>query len=220
MNYQKVKEFSILEPENEVKHVQFALWKIVKNLSGLLSLIMLAGCATVGEHGKSREEALIFGRIETVVTGPTMRIFKPAVRFFEIQNKDTGERFRVDVESADATFVFNLPPGKYELTRLQIMEGAFRSMAQITSEFHVSAAAVNYLGNWQVHVASPTFFRPISIEILNDLVEDSASLHATQTKIPDLPIRFEALTPVKADARLFHGYPYPRFKYFNRHHPT
>jgi len=79
-----------------------------------------------------------FGKIQAFLTGPTNRWSAPQVRFFELENLTTKERIRVDVESADSPFFLSLPAGEYELARVQINEGAFRSMAQLNETFEWS----------------------------------------------------------------------------------
>src|SRR4030095_14734888 len=77
------------------------------------------------------------GRVVVVLTGERSRIYQPAVRSFEIENRQTKERFTVEIESDNERFILPLTPGDYELTRVQINEGPFLSMAQLNSNFTV-----------------------------------------------------------------------------------
>ncbi|HKC94054.1 MAG TPA: hypothetical protein VKB81_08560, partial [Nitrospira sp.] len=75
------------------------------------------------------------GRAVAVLTGELSRIYKPAVRSFEIQKAKTKERFTVEIQSDDERFILPLAPGDYELIRVQINEGPFLSMAELASAF-------------------------------------------------------------------------------------
>ena len=114
---------------------------------------------------------MAFGKIQAYLTGPTNRWYLPQVRFFELQNLKTKERIRVDVASAESPFFVSLPPGEWELARVQINEGAFRSMAQLNETFEVSEGSLNYLGTWELKIHPPTYLRLIDVSVQSDLDE-------------------------------------------------
>ena len=133
-------------------------------------LLLLQGCVkdipAVPEG--SIQSNVAVGRVVAVLTGVRSRIYEPAVRSFEVQNRQTKERFMVDVESDDERFIVPLSPGEYELIRVQINEGPFLSMAELASTFSVSQDPVTYLGTWRFGVDSPKYGRMVSVSIIND----------------------------------------------------
>jgi hypothetical protein len=161
------------------------------------------------------------GRAVAVLTGKRSRIYEPAVRSFEIQNRQTKERFKVEIQSKNERFVLPLAPGEYELIRVQINEGPFLSMAQLASTFSVGQDPITYVGTWRFGVDSPRYGRMLSVSMLNDeddraqavetLMHDEASLEAR-------PVRTVLPHPSEVQARLFEVMPYPRVpRYFRRH---
>ncbi|HSC56050.1 MAG TPA: hypothetical protein VLC51_02540, partial [Nitrospira sp.] len=89
---------------------------------------LLQGCVkelpAVPEEGTVQSNVTV-GRVVTVLTGERSRMYQPAVRSFEVQNRQTKERFRVEIESDNERFIVPLSPGDYELIRVQINEGPF-----------------------------------------------------------------------------------------------
>lgn len=97
-------------------------------------VLFIGGCATAlptAPEVRDITTPIVFGRAVALVTGKTTRWYEPQVRFFELVNRKTHERFKVDVQSEDKTFVLQLPAGEYELSRVQISEGPFLSMADL-----------------------------------------------------------------------------------------
>ena len=185
---------------------------------GFMFLVM--GCAKeVVPLPKSlpKNKPVAFGKIQAFLTGPTNRWYFPQVRFFELQNITTKERFRVDVESADSPFFLSLPAGEYELARVQINEGAFRSMAQLNEKFEVSDGALNYLGKWELKIHPPTYLRLVDVSVESDLEEAKADVLALHPDLADLPIVAELPTPIETESRLVEIAPYPRMWWFCRH---
>ena len=160
---------------------------------------------------------IAFGKIQAYLTGPTNRWYAPQVRFFELQNLRTKDRFRVDVESADSPFFISLPAGEYELARVQINEGAFRSMAQFNETFEVTEGALNYLGKWQLKIHPPTYLRLIDISVESDLEEAKAEVLALHPDLAGLPIMAQLPAPTEKETRLVEIAPYPRMWWFCRH---
>ncbi len=136
-------------------------------------------------------------------------------------NRQTRERFRVDVESDDQQFVLFLPPGEYELDRVQINEGPFLSMAQLSSSFALEEGAISYLGIWRFGVDSPRYGRMVVVSMIPD---DQDRLQAEQfirDKYPDREAQSVVTRlpdPTHSEARLYEVMPYPRYPtYFRRH---
>ncbi len=158
-----------------------------------------------------------FGKIQAFLTGPTNRWYAPQVRFFELKNLTTKERIRVDVESADSPFFLSLPAGEYELARVQINEGAFRSMAQLNETFEVSDGALNYLGKWELKIHPPTYLRLVDVSVESDLEEAKAEVLSLHPDLAGLPIVAKLPTPKEKETRLVEIAPYPRVWWFCRH---
>jgi len=190
----------------------------------LLGLVGLFGCVTsmsaIPERVPAEDKAVAIGRVVTVLTGPTTRWYTPQLRFFEVVNSTTGERIRVDVQSDDAWFVLPLPAGEYELSRIQISEGAFLGMAGLEPRFQVNAGEVTYVGSWRFGVESPQYNRTV---LLSAVAEDQAAVRQALARYPELngrPVSTELLEPSTVETRLFEVPPYPRFWWFRRHHTS
>lgn len=82
-------------------------------------------------------------------------MYRPEIRFFEIQNRRTHERYIVEMDSANERFVLSLHPGEYELDHVQISEGPFLTMAQLTVTFPVRNDPITYVGIWRFGADSP-----------------------------------------------------------------
>ncbi|MDT3777165.1 hypothetical protein PJI16_06300 [Nitrospira sp. MA-1] len=165
----------------------------------------------------SVDQTIVFGKVQASLTGPTTRWYTPQIRFFELMNLTTKEWFRVDIESADSPFFLALPPGEYELVRLQINEGAFRSMAQLNSTFEVSRGGLNYLGIWEVKIHPPTYLRLVDVSVETDLEDAKAQVLSLYPDLAGLPITSQLPTPRDSETRLVEISPYPRVWWFCRH---
>lgn len=161
------------------------------------------------------------GRVVAVITGERSRIYEPSVRAFEVQNLETKERFMVEMESNDERFVVALSPGDYELTRVQINEGPFLSMAELASTFSVGQDPVTYLGTWRFGVDSPRYGRMVSLSMINDEEDRARVLHTLALNDPSLDLNAVTTVlpnPAEVQARLYEVMPYPRVpRYFRRH---
>lgn len=138
---------------------------------GMLSGAVLCSCATdlaSTPESLQASASVVFGRAVTVLTGQTTRWYGPAVRFFELANRYTKERFRVEVLSDNKLFILQLPAGEYELTRVQISEGPFMSMADFQSTFQVADDQVIYLGTWRFGVDSPRYGRMVVVSVVQE----------------------------------------------------
>ena len=183
-------------------------------------ILGVSGCAKeVGPLPKTlpQDHPVAFGKIQASLTGPTTRWYLPQVRFFELQNLRTKERVRVDVASADSPFFVSLPAGEWELARIQINEGAFRSMAQLNETFEVSEGSLNYLGTWELKIHPPTYLRLVDISVESDLEEAKAELFSLHPDLEGLPVIAKLPTPKDKETRLVEIAPYPRMWWFCRH---
>jgi hypothetical protein len=114
-----------------------------------------------------------------------------------------------------------LAPGEYELIRVQINEGPFLSMAELSSTFSVGSDPVTYLGTWRFGVDSPKYGRMVSISMINDDHDRAQTLHALASNDPSLDVGAVATAlpnPAELQTRLYEVMPYPRVpRYFRRH---
>jgi hypothetical protein len=194
-------------------------------LPWLLALtLFLPGCTTelaaVPQEGTVQSNVAV-GRVIAVLTGERSRKYEPAVKAFEVSNRLTDERFMVEVGSDNERFILTLPPGEYELIRVQINEGPFLSIAQLASRFSVGPDSITYLGTWRFGVDSPKYGRMVSLSIVSD-EPDRADIVQTLAAIDPSLDREEVTTalpdPPQLQTRLFEVMPYPRVpRYFRRH---
>jgi hypothetical protein len=192
-------------------------------LSALLLLCAVTGCVTtlpVRPESVSRDGAIVVGRAVTVLLGPTTRWFIPELRFFEVVNTVTNARIRVDVNSDDAWFVLPLPAGQYELSRIQISEGAFMGVAGLNPQFQVSEDGVTYVGTWRFGVESPQYDRSVLLSAVTERDPSIRDALAPYPVLVDRPIVTHLLTPPTIETRLYEVPPYPRVWFFRRHHTS
>ena len=119
--------------------------------------------------------------------------------------------------SANSPFFVSLPAGEWELARVQINEGAFRSMAQLNETFEVSEDSLNYLGTWELKIHPPTYLRLVDISVESDLEEAKSELFSLHPELEGLPIVAKLPTPSEEEKRLVEIAPYPRVWWFCRH---
>ncbi len=114
-----------------------------------------------------------------------------------------------------------LSPGEYELTRVQISEGPFLSMAQIASTFVIQNNPITYIGTWRFGVDSPKYGRMVSVSMItdeNDREQVAQSVRAAYPSLDEGPIASVLPNPPDLQTRLFEVMPYPRVpRYFRRH---
>ena len=174
---------------------------------------------TVAEADVS--ETLVVGRVVTLLTGELQRIYTPALRSFEVMNRDSQERFKVDVQSEDEHFSLSLPPGQYELNRVQISEGPFLSMAQLSATFVIKPEVMTYLGTWRFGVDSPKYGRQIVVSMIYDEQDEERAQRFLKDAYPAFqakPLVMLLPQPSHEETRLFEVMPYPRYsRYFRRH---
>lgn len=164
---------------------------------------------------------LVVGRVVTVLTGETSRRYPPAMRFFELEEQSSHNRFQVEINSQDRHFAVNLPPGHYRLTRVQVGEGPFMSMADLPMTFSVDVEAITYVGTWRFGVDSPRYGRMLVVSVVVDQTEAARTRELLNDQYPTFAGRSMVETlpkPTHAEARLFEVMPYPRYpRYFRRH---
>lgn len=185
---------------------------------------MAGGCATslvATQEDFASHDPLVFGRVLVVLTGPTTRWYQPSVRFFELVNGETRERLRVDVESNDRLFTLALPPGSYELSRVQIHEGPFMSISDLALSFHVGPDRVTYVGTWRLGVDSPRYGRMVVVSAVEDELDRAHALAELVQQHPglsDRPVAVSLLKLPSVQTRLYEVASYPRVPpYFRRH---
>ena len=164
---------------------------------------------------------LVVGRVVTVITGESQRMYAPALRSFEVINTESRERFKVDVQSADEYFSLSLPAGNYELNRLQISEGPFLSMAQLSARFALKPDVMTFVGTWRFGIDSPKYGRQVVVSIIQDERDQERAQQFVKFTYPTLKARSQVMLipePSHEVARLFEVMPYPRIsRYFRRH---
>jgi len=186
--------------------------------------LVCAACATeVGSLAESPEpdKPLVMGRVVTVITGETSRMYGPAVRFFEVEEEWTHKRFMVEIKSEDRHFAITLPPGEYRLDRVQISEGPFLSMADMNMSFSVKQDSVTYLGTWRFGVDSPKYGRMVVLSMVMDADDRSQAESFLVQEYPSFegtPVTSALPEPSTMETRLYEVMPYPRYpSYFRRH---
>lgn len=190
---------------------------------GVLCLI-LSGCATdlpVTVAPADVSGALVVGRVVTVITGESQRLYAPELRFFEMIHTESQERFKVDVQSEDEYFSLSLPPGHYELNRVQISEGPFLSMAQLSASFVLKPDVTTFLGTWHFGVDSPKYGRQVVVSMTCDEQDQERAHQFVKDTYPTFNARSPVMLvpePPHDEARLYEVMPYPRILgYFRRH---
>jgi len=185
---------------------------------------MFSGCATelpVVVTQPHVSGTLVVGRVVTNITGESQRIYAPELRSFEVVNTESQELFKVDVESPDEYFSLSIPPGRYELNRVQISEGPFLSMAQLSASFVLKPDVMTFLGTWHFGVDSPKYGRQVIVSMTLDEEDRKRAQQFVKETYPT----FIATSPVtlvpepsREEARLYEVMPYPRILgYFRRH---
>jgi hypothetical protein len=141
------------------------------------------------------------------------------MRFLELEDKDSKQRFQVDIESPDRRFAIDLPSGKYRLNRVQISEGPFMSMADLDMTFSVEAGVITHVGTWRFGVDSPRYGRNVIVSIVPEEQAMARTFLNEQYPAFNESSMVERLPqPSQTEARLYEVMPYPRIsRYFRRH---
>ena len=185
----------------------------------------LAGCAidadTVLPPKEESPSVLLLGRAVTVLTGDRARKFGPTLREIELIEQRHGTRYRITVGGADTLFAVFLPPGRYDVNRVQINEGPFLSVAQTPLSIALNEGPLVFSGTWRFGVDSPKYGREVLLSVSTD--EESRTLlqdkvRAEYPTLADSPLITVLPVPTEMQARLFEVAPYPRVpRYFRRH---
>ena len=194
-------------------------------LLGLLGILagMSIGCVhQLAPHPaqENLKEPLVFGHIHVWQEKPSGRIFLPELASLEFITKDGQRRYRVDIEAASSYFFLPLDPGHYQVTRVFIQEGGFRSSAEVPLAFEVPDQGVAYLGTWRFQIDSPNFTRELEVTIISEPVKAIVELKVRYPSLSYTPVVSMLAEPSLLRSRLYEITPYPRFRYFNRHNPT
>lgn len=163
--------------------------------------------------------SMVVGRVITVLTGERSRRYVPQMRFLELEDKDSEQRFQVDIESPDQRFAVDLPAGKYRLIRVQISEGPFMSMADLDMTFSIEADVITHVGIWRFGVESPRYGRNVIVSMVPEERAIARTFLNEQYPAFNEGSMVERLPqPSQAEARLYEVMPYPRIsRYFRRH---
>jgi hypothetical protein len=186
--------------------------------------LALSGCATevpVTVAPPDVSGTLVVGRVVTSITGESQRIYPPELRSFEVINMENQERYKVDVESADEYFSLSIPPGHYELSRVQINEGPFLSMAELSASFVLKPDVTTFVGTWYFGVDSPRYGRQVVVSMTYDEQDQQRAQQFVKDTYPTLNAKSPVTLvpePSREEARLYEVMPYPRVsRYFRRH---
>ena len=184
----------------------------------------LSGCATelpvtVAEADVSG--TLVVGRAVTTITGQSQRAYPPELRSFEVINTESEDSYKIYVKSGDEYFSLSLPPGHYKLNRVQISEGPFLSMAQLTGSFVLKPDVMTFLGTWRFGVDSPKYGRQVMVSIIHNEQDHLRAQQFVKDSYPTFdakPMVILIPEPSQEQARLFEVMPYPNIpRYFRRH---
>jgi hypothetical protein len=199
------------------------IWMFQGSLLGAL-VLGISSCATELPSQVNQDQvtgSLVVGRVITVLTGERSRRYLPQMRFLELEDQDSQQRFQVEIESPDQHFAIDLPSGKYRLNRVQISEGPFMSMADLDITFSVEAGVITHVGTWRFGVDSPRYGRMVVASVIDDPAEAAGARDFLNDQYPTLDGRsiVERLPqPAQMEARLYEVMPYPRYpRYFRRH---
>ncbi|WP_447964448.1 hypothetical protein [Nitrospira sp. Ecomares 2.1] len=184
---------------------------------------MSMGCAHQLPPHPSQEdltEPLVFGRIHVWQKEPSGRVYLPELASLEFSSRDGQQRYRVEIEAASSYFFLSLKPGQYQVNRVVIQEGEFRSSAEVPLTFEVPDRGVVYLGGWRIQVDPPNYTRELEVTIVSESVEAIVEMMVRYPSLSSHVVLTSLAEPPLLRARLFEVTPYPRFRYFNRHNST
>lgn len=163
-------------------------------------------------------ESLVVGRVMAVLTGDQSRRYLPAVR---LDNHTSHKRFQVEMNLHDRYVAVNLPSGQYRLSHVQIGEGPFMSMADVSMIFVVDVPVSTYVGTWRLGVKSPYYGRMIVVSVFADQAEAVRVQDFLADEYPALggcPVLETLLQAAQLEIRLYEVMPYPRYpRDFRRH---
>lgn len=199
-------------------------WIMRRLSAGALLVSALVACAAsvpAEAPDLAAGQVVVFGRIITVLTAPSSRSYEPIVTFFEVLNRSTGGRTKVAIDSNDKLFVLQLPAGDYEVTRVQIHEGPFAALADLSLVFRIGQERAVYVGTWRMGVDRPRNDRQLLVSVVqNDVEQAEAVQHlvARHADMADQTITTLLPVPAVTETALHEVMPYPRIvPYFRRH---
>jgi len=187
----------------------------------MLSWLLLTGCATSESkefEGGAKSESVVVGFIQVETKGPYFRMHQKDafVRFFDVRDTSTGEWTRVHMTEKVEGFVTRLSPGHYELFRIQIGEGPFRSESRVDMNFDVLADKTMFLGIWRLRVEAPKTVRMLHLDVLGD-APDWDLMVSLHPELGEKALVVSLPQPLNNQNRLFTVAPsQPRAKYFYR----
>ncbi|MYC27851.1 MAG: hypothetical protein F4X63_07665 [Nitrospira sp. SB0662_bin_26] len=163
----------------------------------------------------STTHELAFGYIQVETKGPHPRIYPAKLRFFFLTNEETGERFRVNVDTESGVFSVRLPAGKYVADRVQFSEGPFRVESHVQLTFEVPEKKLAYLGLWQIELETPRTIRGVKFRILEGEAEFTKKF-STELGLARTPIATVLPKPETFETRGFMVDGQPNARYFRR----
>ncbi len=181
------------------------------------SLVLLTGCVSGPREisPDSSTTALAFGYVQVETKGPHPRMYPSKLRFFFLTNEETGERFRVNVNTESGVFSSGLPAGWYVVDRLQFSEGPFRVESHVQLTFRVPEKKLAYLGSWQIELETPRTIRLVRIHILEGETGFSKKF-SQELGFDRMPIVTALPKPETFETRGFMVDGQPNARYFRR----
>ena len=179
------------------------------------ALVFLTGCVSVVNSPDSATQELAFGYVRVETKGPHPRIYPAKLRFFFLTNEETGERFRVNVDTESGVFSVRLPVGRYVVDRVQFSEGPFRVESHVQLTFHVPEKKLAYLGSWRIELETPRTIRGVKIRILEGEAEFSKKF-SKRFGLERTPIATVLPQPETFETRGFMVDGQPNARYFRR----
>ncbi|WP_454062874.1 hypothetical protein [Candidatus Nitrospira salsa] len=180
--------------------------------------MFLTGCVGIPEKASPEaigQESMVVGLIKVVSSGPYSRGYETQLRFFHLLNLATGERFRVNVQSAGKAFFVALNPGDYEVIRVQINEGPMMMESHVSLQFHVAPNETIYLGTWHFDVDTPRTQRMLRMNISPEQPHWENFTSLVRSKEKEI-VKTSLPTTLKDEVRLFTVAPNPKISYFYR----
>lgn len=189
----------------------------ILRLTSFCMVFLISGCTTIpsGSSQDSAKKELTFGYVQVETNGVNPRGYSTNVRFISLTNTETGERFRMNINSDSDVFSLRLAHGNYSVDRVQFNEGPFLAESHVKFEFHVSPGKATYLGVWQFKVDAPRTVRQVHINLEEGDPEISRKF-SENLVLEQVPIDTVVPQPNSLVARVYSVAPNPKFRYFYR----
>jgi hypothetical protein len=150
-------------------------------VAAALGALVAAGCTVL------RREPLDVPPGHQVVLGEILISGFVSAGVLEIVREDGTFRHELSVDRTTSPFVFTLPPGRYQITSLKILESGrtFRdeTVFRVGAVFEVGKAAA-YLGS--IRIERSSFGHQVSILVQDDY----------EHVVPEMRVRYPELPPV------------------------